>query len=96
MLTGRVIDAAAPSALPVVHEVQLGQGSLADRSLREARIRERFGVTVVAISRPGGVVFNPAPETILRAGDFVRVFGLQAQIAAFTAVATDARTARRP
>ena len=96
MLTGRVIDAAAPSALPVVHEVQLGQGSLADRSLREARIRERFGVTVVAISRPSGVVFNPAPETILRAGDFVRVFGLQAQIAAFTAVATDARTARRP
>jgi monovalent cation:H+ antiporter-2, CPA2 family len=91
MLTGRVDDAAAPSALPVVHEVRLGRGPLADQSLREARIRERFGVTVVAITRHDGVIFNPAPETILRAGDVVRVFGLDAQIATFTALAVDAR-----
>jgi Trk K+ transport system NAD-binding subunit len=91
MLTGRVDDAAAPSPLPIVQEVRLGRGPLADQSLREARIRERFGVTVVAITRHDGVVFNPAPETILRAGDVVRVFGLDAQIATFTAVAVDAR-----
>jgi K+/H+ antiporter YhaU regulatory subunit KhtT len=91
MLTGRVDDAAAPSPLPIVQEVRLGRGPLADQSLREARIRERFGVTVVAITRHDGVVFNPAPETILRAGDVVRVFGLDAQIATFTAVAVDVR-----
>jgi CPA2 family monovalent cation:H+ antiporter-2 len=87
MLTGRMDEEAAQDPLPVVHEVRLGHGALADRSLREARIRERFGVTVVAVTRPGGVVFNPAPETILRAGDLVRVFGLQSQIGAFTAFA---------
>jgi CPA2 family monovalent cation:H+ antiporter-2 len=90
MLTGQVDDAAAAARpLPVVHQVRLGRCALADQSLREARIRERFGVTVVAVSRPGGVVFNPAPETILRAGDVVRVFGLQAQIAALIAVADE-------
>ena len=86
MLTGRVDDA-VPGPLPVVQEVQLARGALADQSLRQARIRERFGVTVVALTRRGGVVFNPAPETILRAGDIVRVFGLQSQISAFTALA---------
>src|SRR5882672_3790844 len=36
-------------ALPEVHELALRPGGVTDRSLRDARIRERFGVTVVAI-----------------------------------------------
>src|SRR5213594_564942 len=40
--------AAAVGALPEVRELALRPGGVADRSLREARIRERFGVTVVA------------------------------------------------
>jgi len=83
MLTAVVPDDDAPPALPTVHEVRLGPSGVADQSLRESRIRERFGVTVVAVSRPDGIVFNPPPETILRPGDGVRVFGLPAQIAAF-------------
>ncbi|HYE90643.1 MAG TPA: cation:proton antiporter, partial [Terriglobales bacterium] len=86
VLTPRQADQdAAP--LPIVDEVTLGDGAFADASLREARIRERFGVTVVALTRPDGVVYNPAPETILRAGDRVRVFGLEAQIDAFASSA---------
>lgn len=79
--------AAAAGALPEVRELALRTGGVADHSLREARIRERFGVTVVAVRRADGPVFNPAPETILRPGDVVRVFGLPAQIEAFAAEA---------
>jgi CPA2 family monovalent cation:H+ antiporter-2 len=76
---------AAAEALPGTAEVLLGAArQLTDRSLRAARIRERFGVTVVALTRAGGGVLpHPPAETILRARDTVRVFGLPAQIAAF-------------
>jgi len=79
--------AATIEALPGVRELALRPGGVADRSLRDARIRERFGVTVVAVRRADGLVFNPAPETILRPGDVVRVFGLPEQIEAFAAEA---------
>jgi CPA2 family monovalent cation:H+ antiporter-2 len=70
--------------LPAVEEVAVGAGALADQTLGEGRVRERLGVTVVAITRPGGaVVLNPTAETVLRSGDRARVFGLPEQIAAF-------------
>jgi CPA2 family monovalent cation:H+ antiporter-2 len=68
---------------PEVREVTLGAGGLADRSLRDAGIRERFGVTVVSIGRDAAIEGNPGPDAVLRAGDRVRVFGLPAQIDAF-------------
>jgi K+:H+ antiporter len=79
-------EAGAPSRdhLPQIADLTLGPGTLADQSLREARIRERLGVTIVAVTRPAGpVVVNPSADTILRAGDRVRVFGLPEQIDAF-------------
>ncbi len=76
-------------ALPEVHEVTLGAGALADLSLGEARVRERFGVTVVLVERPGGeAVVNPSADTHLRPGDRLRVFGLPEQVAAFRHEAT--------
>lgn len=87
-------DRPAPEALPQVAEVVLEQGTLADQSLSEARIRERLGVTVVALSRSRGVVvMNPPAGTIMRAGDRVRIFGLPDQIEAFRVEATDGRAA---
>ena len=75
-------------ALPEVHEVRLGLGAMADRSLGEARVRERFGVTVVSVERlDGATVVNPSAETRLRAGDRLRVFGLPDQVDAFRAEA---------
>jgi CPA2 family monovalent cation:H+ antiporter-2 len=74
--------------LPEVYEVTLGAGALADLSLGEARVRERFGVTVVSVERPGGeLVMNPSADTRLRAGDRLRVFGLAEQVGAFRAEA---------
>jgi CPA2 family monovalent cation:H+ antiporter-2 len=76
-------DETAGGTLPAVREVGVAAAGLADQSLREARIRERFGVTVVAVVRAGGeTVFNPPPETVLRAEDRIRVFGLPEQIQA--------------
>ena len=64
---------------------------LVDRSLRHAQIRERFGVTVVAIRRADGtVVMNPSPDAMLRTGDRLRVFGLSDQIDSVRAAADSA------
>jgi CPA2 family monovalent cation:H+ antiporter-2 len=78
-------DVAAGEALPQTADVLLASSRrLTDQSLRAARIRERFGVTVVALTRVSGAfVLHPTAETILRPRDTVRVFGLPAQIDAF-------------
>lgn len=76
-------DPVSPS-LPEVREVRISGGLLTDRSLREAAIRERFGVTIVAVTRADGLMLNPPPETLLRQGDVVRVFGRPDQVATFT------------
>jgi CPA2 family monovalent cation:H+ antiporter-2 len=75
-------------ALPGVKSVVIAPGELADQSLREARIRERFGVTVLSIERRGvPSVLHPSADTIVRPGDVVHVFGLPDQLAAFTEAA---------
>ena len=64
-----------------VREVNVDGTGLAGQDLREARIRERFGVTIVSLRRKSGeVVVNPAADTILHADDTLRVFGLPQQI----------------
>jgi Trk K+ transport system NAD-binding subunit len=77
-------------ALPQIADVLLLEAPrLTDQSLRESRIRESFGVTVVALTRSNGdVVLHPPPETILRPRDSVRVFGRPDQIEAFRREAT--------
>lgn len=75
--------------LPGVKSVTIAAAGLADQSLREARIRERFGVTVLSIERRGTPpMLHPSAETIVRPGDVVHVFGLPEQIAAFVSAAT--------
>ncbi|HXA98521.1 MAG TPA: cation:proton antiporter [Candidatus Dormibacteraeota bacterium] len=70
--------------LPEVREITLATGALADLTLGEARVRERFGVTVVAVERRSGeTLLNPSADTVLRARDRLRVFGLPEQIDAF-------------
>ena len=72
-----------PDTMPEVREVAVGSDTVTDQSLRESRIRERFGVTVVAVVREGDVILNPPPDTMLRPGDRVRLFGLPTQIERF-------------
>jgi Trk K+ transport system NAD-binding subunit len=70
-------------AMPEVREVAVSSDGVADQSLRESRIRERFGVTVVAVVKGGDIILNPPPDTVLRPGDRVRIFGLPAEIDRF-------------
>jgi CPA2 family monovalent cation:H+ antiporter-2 len=82
------VPTAEPSTLPGVVELVLPPGPLAGQSLAAARVRERFGVTVLGVQRPDGpTVLNPSADTVLRPGDRLRVFGLPRQIAAFLAAA---------
>jgi CPA2 family monovalent cation:H+ antiporter-2 len=83
---------AGSDAMPEVREVGVTTDGVADQSLRESRIRERFGVTVVAVVKAGDIILNPPPDTVLRPGDRVRLFGLPAEIERFvreTSVARD-------
>ena len=76
------------AGLPEIRELRLPAGPLSDITLRDARVRERFGVTVVAIGRADGdAEVNPPADTVLRAGDRLRVFGLPDQVAALAAAA---------
>jgi CPA2 family monovalent cation:H+ antiporter-2 len=86
MNTGNPPHPGVEPGLPDVREVRLPAGALADVTLRDAQVRERFGVTIVAITRlDGSGVVNPPADAILRAGDRLRVFGLPAQIDALVA-----------
>jgi CPA2 family monovalent cation:H+ antiporter-2 len=49
--------------LPVLREVVLDRGPLTDRTLHDSRVRERFGVSVVAIIRPDGTAMPIRPPT---------------------------------
>ncbi|HEX2438998.1 MAG TPA: cation:proton antiporter [Methylomirabilota bacterium] len=72
--------------LPQLREVTLEAGALTDRTLHGARVRERFGVSVITITRADGtLVPHPAADTMLRSGDRVRLFGLPEQIDALLA-----------
>ena len=79
----------AGSGLPQIREVRLRGGRPVGRPVGETRMRERFGVTLVRVTRYNGeVVLQPTAETVLRAGDRLRLFGLPRQIDAMLA-ATD-------
>jgi CPA2 family monovalent cation:H+ antiporter-2 len=74
------------TGLPQIREVRLRGGSPVGRPLGETRMRERFGVTLVGVTRQSGeVVLHPTAETVLRAGDRLRLFGLPQQIDAMLA-----------
>lgn len=50
--------------------------ALANQSIVDAGIRQRFGVIVVGIKRAGGTMeFNPPPEAVMRPGDELVVLG---------------------
>ena len=61
----------------LMEEIGIGAGSaLADRTLVDANLRQRFGVIVVGIQRHDRrMEFNPSPDSSIRAGDKLVVLG---------------------
>ena len=71
---------------PVVSEIVVGDFEGEGQTIGEARVRERFGVTVVTVSGPGReVLVNPPASTALKGGNKLRIFGLPRQIEEFAA-----------
>lgn len=67
---------AVAAGVPGLREMRLAAGSTwAGRTLAELRMRERFGVTALAVSRAGQSVLNPAPDFRLFPGDRVILSG---------------------
>jgi voltage-gated potassium channel len=60
-----------------MEEIAIAEGSsLADRTLLDANLRQRFGVIVVGVQHSDGRMdFNPAPDSAMRAGDKLVVLG---------------------
>jgi voltage-gated potassium channel len=60
-----------------MEEITVASGSpLADRSIVDVNVRQRFGAIVVAIQREDlRMAFNPEPEAVIRAGDKLIVLG---------------------
>jgi CPA2 family monovalent cation:H+ antiporter-2 len=76
--------AASPMTFPEVREVTLAASELAGCTIRDSRIRERFDVTLVSVTRPSGeTLLDPHPDTKLERGDKLRIFGLPDDIDAF-------------
>lgn len=91
MAAGADWTTAADGTLPEVRQITLPPGGLTDRSLRDIQMRERHGVTVLAIVRADGErIDHPSADTLLRAGDTVKVFGLPVQVEAMLRDALDA------
>jgi voltage-gated potassium channel len=60
-----------------MEQVKIGQGALlADRTIVDCNLRQRFGVVVIGIQRADGrMEFNPAPDVTMRPGDYLVVLG---------------------
>jgi voltage-gated potassium channel len=60
-----------------IEEIKIENASeLKGKSLSDASLRQRFSVVVVGIQRAGGrMEFNPAPDTLMSAGDHLVVLG---------------------
>jgi voltage-gated potassium channel len=65
-----------------MEQISIGPSSgLANRSLVDANVRQRFGVIVIGIQRDKGrMEFNPEPDAIMRTGDQLVVLGRSVQL----------------
>jgi TrkA domain protein len=54
---------------------------IAGRSLIEADLRRRTGVTLVALTRGSDTVVHPSPDDVLQAGDVLSLVGSEHQLA---------------
>ncbi|MGE5704542.1 MAG: potassium channel family protein [Clostridia bacterium] len=73
-----------------VEEILVKEGSmLADRGMADSRIREKYGVTVVAIKRGSRIISNPAAHEHIHANDLLIVFGSHRQLSVFEKVSKE-------
>ena len=77
-------DATTAEASQQLDQTALGQEApVVGQSVSEANIRQRWGLTVVAVQRGADVVASPPEGYRLQAGDVLVVFGERPKIDAF-------------
>jgi monovalent cation:H+ antiporter-2, CPA2 family len=75
--------------IPEVREVAVSNPLFAGRSIRDLKLRETFGVTVVSIKRASGdSLTTPPAETVFQSNDRLRVLGRSDEIEVFAAQAS--------
>ncbi|SIR80460.1 cation:proton antiporter regulatory subunit [Natronorubrum thiooxidans] len=62
---------------------------IAGQSIGDARIRERVGVSIIAVQRDGELITPPTPETIMKSGDTLVVVGERDDCIEFEALLGD-------
>ncbi len=55
-------------------------GHLVGKNLRESDLRNRFGITVLAVKRGGEVIVNPKAGEMLKEGDTILILGREERI----------------
>jgi voltage-gated potassium channel len=72
----------------IMEEAEVGMSSgLIGKNLIESRLRQEFGVIIVAIKKVSGqMIFNPAPLETLEAGDVIVVIGQKEDLKRMRAV----------
>lgn len=83
--TCEFLDVAMVTNLPefFLSEVLIGEGSgMLGRTIMETKLRERTGVTILAVRKAGEKVFNPNPsvETLIEEGDLLVLIGTPEQM----------------
>ncbi|RBI58514.1 potassium transporter TrkA [halophilic archaeon] len=63
------------------------ESTLVGQSLQEANIRDRIGVSVIAIQRGDETIGNPQPDTVIQADDILVTLGMRDEQQAFIEVA---------
>lgn len=77
-------------AFPELRELCLSSSDLTGCSIRDCRIRERFDVTVISITRATGeTLLNPSADATLECGDELLLLGLPEDIDAFASRAAE-------
>jgi monovalent cation:H+ antiporter-2, CPA2 family len=75
-----------PQTVPEVREVAISNSALVGHTLRDMNLREKYGVTVVAIRRASKEsLINPPADTVLQQNDRLRVLGRSDEIDTFAA-----------
>lgn len=70
-----------------LEEVKISENSrLMNLSLKEAQVRELYGVSIVAIKRQGHVISNPSADERIQMNDIMIVFGAEDQLKRFESV----------
>ncbi|MFA9565792.1 MAG: TrkA family potassium uptake protein [Acidimicrobiales bacterium] len=83
LVTGTALSYVAVEKNFVIIEVAVPR-TLIGKPLSESQPRKTFGITVIAIRRPGGPYAHAQPEVVVRSGDIILAAGQRADVETFT------------